>query len=159
MAVGILFIEDRKRDIGMIVVTTSDITGYRIEEMKGEAVGVVVTSRGLGGNMMQLATTYLRRLRESGIRGHVTANVRSLVVGEQVESTHLLETARRRAIDRMIEHAASLGANAVVSMRYDSSQFGRIMSEIVAYGTGVVVVPMEPNVAPSRDIEQQAEAV
>lgn len=103
----------------MIVVTTDQITGYRIVEMKGEAFGVVVRSRGLGGNIM--------------------AGLRSLAGGEIHEYTQLLEETRRQAVDRMVQNATAMGANAVVRMMFDSSEIGQSMSEIVAYGTAVVV--------------------
>src|SRR5213082_3687720 len=105
----------------MIVVTTEDVTGHRIVEMKGQVFGLVVRSRGLGGNIM--------------------AGLRSLGGGEITEYTQLLEEARRHAIDRMVANAAAMGANAIVMMRFDSAEIGQTMSEIVAYGTAVVVQP------------------
>src|SRR5215470_1317973 len=102
----------------MLVVTTDTIAHYRIVETKGEVFGVVVRSRGLGGNIM--------------------AGLRSLAGGEIKEYTKLLEEARRHAVDRMIANATAMGANAVVMMRFDSSEIGQTMSEIVAYGTAVV---------------------
>ena len=56
--------------------------------------------------------------------------------------THLLEDARRQAVDRLAENATVMGANAVVMMRFDSSEIGQTMSEIVAYGTEAVVEPV-----------------
>lgn len=105
----------------MIIVTTEEITNYRIVEMKGQVFGVVVRSRGLGGNIM--------------------AGLRSLGGGEITEYTQLLEEARRHAIDRMVQNATVMGANAIVRMQFDSSEIGQTMSEIVAYGTAVVVQP------------------
>src|SRR5438874_10607337 len=105
----------------MIVVTTEGISHFRIAETKGQLFGVVVRSRGLGGNIM--------------------AGLRSLGGGEITEYTQLLEEARRHAIDRMVQNATVLGANAVVMMRFDSSEIGQTMSEIVAYGTAVVLEP------------------
>jgi uncharacterized protein YbjQ (UPF0145 family) len=105
----------------MIIVTTEGITNYRIVETKGQVFGVVVRSRGLGGNIM--------------------AGLRSLGGGEITEYTQLLEEARRHAIDRMVQNATVMGANAVVRMQFDSSEIGQTMSEIVAYGTAVVVQP------------------
>jgi len=67
------------------------------------------------------------------------AGLRSIVGGEITEYTQLLEHARQDAIDRMVQHAEAKGANAVVMMRFDSSEMGDTMSEIVAYGTGVVI--------------------
>lgn len=103
----------------MIVTTTPFVAGYRIAESKGQVFGLVVRSRGLAGN--------------------ITAGLRSLVGGEIHEYTELLEDTRRQAMDRMIENATLMGANAVISMRFDSSELGQSMSEIVAYGTAVVV--------------------
>jgi hypothetical protein len=61
------------------------------------------------------------------------------VGGEIHEYTQMLEEARRHAIDRLASNAALMGANAVVAMRFDSSEIGETMSEIVAYGTAVVI--------------------
>ncbi len=106
----------------MIVVTTENLTGHRVLEAKGQCFGVVVRSRGLGGNIM--------------------AGLRSIVGGEIKEYTSLLEEARRHAIDRLVQNASLMGANAIVMMRFDSSEIGQTMSEIVAYGTAVVVEPV-----------------
>lgn len=103
----------------MIITTTENIPGHRVIDVKGEVFGLVVRSRGLGGNIM--------------------AGLRSIVGGEITEYTELLEHARQDAIDRMVQHAEAKGANAVVMMRFDSSEMGDTMSEIVAYGTGVVI--------------------
>jgi len=103
----------------MVVVTTKDIAGYRVVETKGQVFGVVVRSRGLAGN--------------------IVAGLRSLFGGEIAEFTALVEDARRQAIDRMVQNAAIMGANAVVRMAFDSSEMGQSMTEIVAYGTAVVV--------------------
>jgi uncharacterized protein YbjQ (UPF0145 family) len=108
-------------EVIMIVVTTEGITHYRIAETKGQVFGVVVRSRGLGGNIM--------------------AGLRSLGGGEITEYTQLLEEARRHAIDRMVQNATMMGANAIVRMQFDSSEIGQTMSEIVAYGTAVVIEP------------------
>jgi len=83
---------------------------------------VVVRSRGLGGNIM------------AGLRG--------IVGGEIVEYTQLLEETRKHAIDRMVKNARLMQANAVVMMRFDSSEMGQTMSEIVAYGTAVIIEPV-----------------
>lgn len=109
---------------GVLVVTTPYVAGYRIAEMKGEVFGLVVRSRGLGGNIL--------------------AGLRSLGGGEIHEYTELLEQSRLQAIDRLLENARAMGANAVISMRFDSSSLADYMSEIVAYGTAVVIVA-DPN--------------
>lgn len=103
----------------MLVVTTENIRGYKVKEVRGEVFGLVVRSRGLGGNII--------------------AFLRSLVGGEIHEYTSLLEDTRKQALDRMVKNAQVMGANAVVMMRFDSSEIGQTMSEIVAYGTGVVI--------------------
>ena len=107
----------------MIIVTTPYLTGYRVVEAKGQIFGLVVRSRGLAGNL--------------------AAFFRSLVGGEIHEYTSLLEDTRRQAIDRMVQNATLVGGNAVISFRFDSSELAGMMSEIVAYGTAVVVVPDE----------------
>jgi uncharacterized protein YbjQ (UPF0145 family) len=103
----------------MIVATTPFVAAHRIVESKGHVYGLVVRSRGLGGNL--------------------AAAFRSLGGGEIKEYTELLEDTRRQAIDRMVANATLMGANAVISFRFDSSEIGSTMSEIVAYGTAVVV--------------------
>jgi uncharacterized protein YbjQ (UPF0145 family) len=105
----------------MLVVTTENVPGHRVVELKGQCFGVVVRSRGLGGNIM--------------------AGLRSIVGGEIHEYTQLLEDARRSAVDRMVQNATVMGANAIVMMRFDSSEIGQTMSEIVAYGTAAVIEP------------------
>ena len=105
----------------MIVVTSPFVAGQRIVETRGLAVGLVVRSRGIGPN--------------------IAAAFRSLGGGEIHEYTKLLEDTRRHAVERLVEHATQLGANAIVSMRFDSSEMGSTMSEIVAYGTAVIVAP------------------
>ncbi len=106
----------------MMVVTTDEIEGYAIKETLGQVFGLVVRSRGLGGNIMAL--------------------LRSLVGGEIIEYTEMLEDARRHALDRMVKNASAMGANAVVRMQFDSSELGQSMSEIVAYGTAVKIQKM-----------------
>src|SRR3954467_9013796 len=105
----------------MIVVTTPYLPGHRIVESKGMVFGLVVRSRGLGGNLM--------------------ASLRSIGGGEIHEYTSLLEDTRRQALDRMVKNATLMGGNAVVSMRFDSSELAGTMSEIVAYGTAVLIEP------------------
>ena len=75
------------------------------------------------------------------IGGNMVAGLRSLVGGEIHEYTQMLEEARRHALDRLVSNAKLMGANAVVMMRFDSAEIGQTMSEIVAYGTAVVLDP------------------
>ncbi len=105
----------------MIIVTTENLSGYRVTRVIGQIFGLTVRTRGLGGN--------------------IAAAFRSVAGGEVASYTKLLEDARRQAVDRMVESATAAGANAVVMMRFDSSEIGSTMSEIVAYGTAVVVEP------------------
>ena len=105
----------------MLVSTAENIAGHRTVETLGQVFGLVVRSRGLGGNII--------------------ASLRTIVGGEIHEYTQLLEETRRQALDRMVQNAAAMGANAVVMMRFDSSEIGQMMSEIVAYGTAVVIEP------------------
>jgi len=105
----------------VLVVTTENLPGYRVREIKGQCFGVVVRSRGLAGN--------------------IAAGLRSLFGGEIKEYTSLLEEARRHAVDRMVQNATLMGANAIVMMRFDSSEIGQTMSEIVAYGTAAWIEP------------------
>src|ERR1700690_2402083 len=103
----------------MIIATTENIAGYRVVETNGTIFGVVVRSRGLGGNIM--------------------AGLRSLGGGEITEYTQMLEDARRHAMDRLVQNAQAIGANAILMMRFDSSELGQTMSEVAAYGTAAVV--------------------
>ena len=103
----------------MLIATCERIAGQRVREVKGQCFGVVVRSRGIGGN--------------------IVAGLRSIVGGEIHEYTALLEEARRHAVDRMVQNATTMGANAIIMMRFDSSEIGQTMSEIVAYGTARVV--------------------
>lgn len=104
----------------MIVATTGTIAGTRISQTHGQVFGVIVRSRGLGGNIL--------------------ASLRTIFGGEIHEYTSMVEGARRQAIDRMIQNATLMGANAVVRMMFDSTEIGSTMTEIVAYGTAVTVV-------------------
>src|SRR5664279_5994952 len=80
-------------------------------------------------------------VRSMGAAKGITAGFRSLAGGEVKQYTKLVEDSRRHALDRMIENARIQGANAIVSMRFDSSEVGQTLTEIVAYGTAVVVGP------------------
>jgi uncharacterized protein YbjQ (UPF0145 family) len=105
----------------VIVATAPFVAGHRVVETKGQTFGLVVRSRGFSGNIM--------------------AGLRSIAGGEIKEYTQLLEDTRRQALDRLVKNATLMGANAVISMRFDSSELAGTMSEIVAYGTAVVVEP------------------
>ena len=108
----------------MIVTTTENIPGMRVTRVLGQMFGLTVRTRGVGGN--------------------IAAQFRGLAGGEVKSYTKLLEDARREAVDRLVQSATAAGANAVVMMRFDSSEMGQTMSEIVAYGTAVVVEALPP---------------
>ncbi|HXW38640.1 MAG TPA: heavy metal-binding domain-containing protein [Acidimicrobiales bacterium] len=78
-------------------------------------------------------------VRSMGAAKGITAGFRALAGGEVKQYTKLVEDSRRHAIDRMIENAQLIGANAIISMRFDSSEVAQSLTEIVAYGTAVVV--------------------
>jgi len=105
----------------MLVTTTENVPGHTVSKTLGQVFGVVVRSRGLGGNLM--------------------AGLRSIVGGEITEYSRLVEDTRRHAIDRLVTNAALMGANAVVMMRFDSGELAQSMNEVVAYGTAVILDP------------------
>ncbi len=105
------------------VSTTFDVPGQHITRYCGGCFGVVVRSMGFAKG--------------------IGAAFKSLAGGEVCQYTELLEDSRRHALDRMVRNAQALGANAVVGMRFDSSEIGQSLTEIVAYGTAVVVAPDE----------------
>ncbi len=78
-------------------------------------------------------------VRSMGFAKGIGAGFRALAGGEVSQYTRLLEDSRRHALDRMIENARLVGANGIVSMRFDASEIGQSLTEIVAYGTAVVV--------------------
>lgn len=106
----------------ILVVTTNDLPGYRIVQTYGEVFGLVVRSRNMFSN--------------------VGASFRTIFGGEVGGYTKLLSTTREQALDRLREEAAAHGANAVLAMRFDTSEIGQIMSEVAAYGTAVRVEKM-----------------
>ncbi|MEO0033245.1 MAG: hypothetical protein RIS94_3003 [Pseudomonadota bacterium] len=106
----------------MIVTTTENVAGHQVTESLGQVFGVVVRSRGLGGNIM--------------------AGLRSIIGGEIKEYSALVEETRRHAIDRLVMNARLMGADAVTMMRFDSGSIGQTMNEVVAYGTAVKLRPL-----------------
>ncbi|OZS77791.1 hypothetical protein CF394_08530 [Tetzosporium hominis] len=103
----------------MIIVTTEKIENYEVVEVLGPVFGLTVRARGLGKDIM--------------------ASFKGLLGGEINQYTEMLEDARKQAMDRMVQNATYMGANAIVMMRFDSGEIGQNMSEIVAYGTAVKV--------------------
>ncbi len=104
---------------GIVMVTMNYVPGKKITRVIGTIWGITVRSRGIGGNIM--------------------AGLRSLGGGEIKEYSKMLFDARNTAMDRLKDAAKQLGANAVIELRFDSSDIGQVMTEIVAYGTAVVI--------------------
>jgi uncharacterized protein YbjQ (UPF0145 family) len=101
------------------MTTALELPGMTVRENLGICYGLVV--------------------RSMGVTGGVAASFKALRRGEISEYTQLLEDSRRHAIDRMVENASLMGADAVIGMRFDSSEIGGQFTEIVAYGTAVKV--------------------
>src|SRR5215475_2062275 len=103
----------------------------------------VTTALGLEGMTVErdLGLTFGLVVRSMGFAKSFGAGLTALRQGEVPQYTELLEDSRRHAIDRMIDNARLLGANAVIAMRFDSSEISQQLTEIVAYGTAVVVRP------------------
>ena len=101
------------------MTTALEVPGLKITENLGVVYGLVVRSMGFAGG--------------------VAASFKGLRRGEIGQYTQLLEDSRRHAIDRMVENARLMGAEAIVAVRFDSSEIGQQFTEIVAYGTAVKV--------------------
>jgi len=108
----------------VIVVTTSTITGYEIVKMLGAVHGITVRTRGVGGKIM------------AGIEG--------MFGGEVTAYSSEAEKARKESMDRLVEKARSIGANAVVRTDFETSDILNGTATIFsAYGTGVIIKPIE----------------
>ena len=103
------------------ITTAFELPGARVVQSRGTCFGLVVRSMGLAKG--------------------VSAAISTLRQGEVSQYTELLEDSRRHAIDRMVDNARLLGADAIIGMRFDSSEIGDSLTEVVAYGTAVVVEP------------------
>lgn len=105
----------------MITVTTNDLPGQRIVKVHGLVRGLTVRSRSIVGN--------------------VGGAIQSLFGGNLSVYTNLAEAARVEAHELMQRHAAEMGANAVIGMRYDANEIMDGITEVLAYGTAVTVEP------------------
>ena len=107
----------------MLIVTTEQVPGYQIESVLGVCLGTGVRSRNAVGNIL--------------------GGVAAIFGGKQGGATAMVNQTRDDALNALAEHAASLGANAVVGMRFDSGEFdsgqGQVMEMVTAYGTAVVL--------------------
>ncbi len=105
-------------DVSM-TTTANELQGYRIERSLGIVRGITV--------------------RSTSIAGQFAASWRALAGGKIHEYVTVCEEAREEAFDLMMKHAAERGANAVIAVRYDATEMAESMTEVLAYGTAVVV--------------------
>jgi uncharacterized protein YbjQ (UPF0145 family) len=101
----------------MLIATTNELPGYVIEEVFGEVMGLTVRSR--------------NAFSQAG------AGLKSILGGELKGMTKALQDSRLEVVQRMVDEAEAKGANAIVAMRFDTSEMGNTWTEICAYGTAV----------------------
>ena len=101
----------------MLITTMNDIPGRTISEVYGEVFGLTVRSRNLGSQ--------------------IGAGLKSIIGGELGGMTKMLASGREEAIARLTQEAEAKGANAIIAMRFDTSELGKTWTEICAYGTAV----------------------
>ena len=101
----------------MIVTTMNDIPGYEVDEVFGEVMGLTVRSRNVGSQ--------------------IGAGLKSIFGGELKGMTKSLMDSRKQVMERMTEEAEAKGANAIIAMRFDTSEMAGNWTEICAYGTAV----------------------
>ena len=107
----------------MMVTTATELPGYRIVRNIGIVRGIIVRSR--------------------SILGSLGAGLQTIIGGNITLYTQLCEKTREDAYELMMQHAAEHGANAVIAMRYDANEIMDGITEVLAYGTAVVVEPTE----------------
>ena len=107
-----------------LVTTTFELAGYRTVGNLGVVRGIVVRSRSIIGN--------------------IGAGLQTLIGGNITLYTELCERARSDAFELMLQHAAERGANALIGVRYDANEVAAGVTEVLAYGTAVVVEATEP---------------
>jgi uncharacterized protein YbjQ (UPF0145 family) len=103
----------------VIVTTMNDIPGYEVDEVYGEVMGLTVRSRNIGSQ--------------------IGAGLKSILGGELKGMTKALMDSREQVMERMVQEAEGKGANAIIAMRFDTSELGTTWTEICAYGTAVRV--------------------
>lgn len=101
----------------MLITTMNDVPGSTVDEVYGEVFGLTVRSRNIGSQ--------------------IGAGLKSIIGGELGGMTKMLAQGREEAISRMSEEAEAKGANAIIAMRFDTSELGSTWTEICAYGTAV----------------------
>jgi uncharacterized protein YbjQ (UPF0145 family) len=101
----------------MLITTMNDVPGHEVTDVYGEVFGLTVRSRNIGSQ--------------------IGAGLKSIIGGELGGMTKMLAEGRQEAIARLVEEAEVKGANAVIAMRFDTSELGSTWTEICAYGTAV----------------------
>ena len=109
----------------VLVTTTFDVPGYQVIQYMGVVRGITVRSRGIGGQFV--------------------AGLQQMVGGQIGAYVEMCEHAREEAMQFMLTHARERGANAVIGMRYDATELGQGVSEVLAYGTAVLIQPYQAN--------------
>jgi uncharacterized protein YbjQ (UPF0145 family) len=109
-----------------LVTTAFDFDGYRVARNLGVVRGIIVRSR--------------------SIFGSIGAGLQTIVGGNITLLTDLCEKTRRDAFNLMLQHALELGANAVIGVRYDATEIMNGVTEVLCYGTAVIVEPRSPKV-------------
>jgi uncharacterized protein YbjQ (UPF0145 family) len=109
----------RQGEETMIIVTTDFVPGKEVKELRGFVRGSTVQAKHIGKDII--------------------AGLKTIIGGEISEYSELMEEARKQAIDRMMDEASQKGANAVIAVRLETSAVMQNASEIIAYGTAVVV--------------------
>ena len=107
-----------------LTTTTFELPGYRVTQSFGVVRGIIVRSRSIVGN--------------------IGAGIQSLFGGNITIYTELCEQARDEAFREMINHANAQGANAVIGVRYDATEISQGITEVLCYGTAVLVEPLHP---------------
>ena len=106
----------------MLIVTTNEVPGYRIDHVFGQVFGLTVRSRHIGSN--------------------IGAGLKSIAGGELKGITALLHECRQEALNRLATEAGAMGANAVVAFRFETTEYAGTGIEVCAYGTAVGVMPV-----------------
>jgi uncharacterized protein YbjQ (UPF0145 family) len=107
-----------------LTTTAFDLPGYRTTRSLGVVRGIIVRSRSVIGN--------------------IGASLQALVGGNITLYTSLCERTREEAFNQMLAHAGEMGANAVIGVRYDATEIGPGITEVLCYGTAVFVEPVKP---------------
>lgn len=103
----------------MIIVTTDDVAGHEIKEVRGFVRGSTVQSKNIGRDIL--------------------AGLKNVIGGEITDYTEMMDEARQKAIGRMIKHAEEKGADAIIAVRLETCAVTNAASEIIAYGTAVTI--------------------